>query len=64
MNLLVDYIMAGSIPDKTVFVNKGSECYLIDNGKDCLRFPQLDSALREADQKIPMHAVYAGQVEN
>ena len=28
---------------------------------NCVRIPELDSSHREADQKMPMHVVYAGQ---
>ena len=61
VNLLVDYIKSGRIRDKAVIVNQGSECFYTEHGNDCVRIPELDSLHREADQKIPMHAVYAGR---
>ena len=64
VNLLANYIMTGSIANKKVVVNKGSDCYMIDHGANCVRAPEFDSSHREADQKIPMHAVYVGQNSN
>lgn len=60
-NLLVDYIKTDIIKNKAFIVNRGSECFFIDHGTKCIRMPELDSPYREADQKIPMHAVYAGR---
>ena len=64
VNILLDYINSGCIKNKAVIVNKGSECFFIDHGNNCTRISELDSSHREADQKIPMHAVYAGQQNN
>ena len=64
VNILVDYINSGCIKNKAVIVNKGSECFFIDHGNNCTRISELDSSHRGADQKIPMHAVYAGQQNN
>ena len=65
VNLLANHIKSGRINKKGVIVNKGSECFLVtENGSNWARIPELNSTHREADQKIPMHAVYAGQNSN
>ena len=64
VNLLVDYIKSGRIRDKAVTVNQESECFFIEHGNDCVRFPELDSSHREAGQKIPMHTVYVRPKKN
>ena len=64
VNLLADYIMPGCIKNKLVFVNKGSDCYVVDHGNDSASKPELYSSHREADQKNPLHVVYAGQRTN
>ena len=38
--------------------------FFIERGNDCIHFPELDSFHREADQKIPLHAVYDGGENN
>ena len=59
--LLADYILSGALPGKNVYVNKESECYYKSTTGSPVRFINLDSNHREADQKIPMHAVVAGK---
>ena len=57
---LLDCIKSGRIRGKAVIVNQGFECFFVENGSNCVRFPEPDFSHREADQKIPMHAVYVG----
>ena len=59
--LLADFMIDGALPNKTVYVNKETECYYKSLSTPAVRFPDLDSNHREADQMIPMHAVHAGQ---
>ena len=58
VNVLVDCIKSGRIRHKAVIVNQGSESFFVEHGNSCLRYPELDSFHKEADQKIPMHAIY------
>ena len=60
VSLLVDNVKSGRIRDKAVIVNQGSKCFFIEHAIGCVRFPELDSLHRKADQEIPMHAVYVG----
>ena len=62
INILVNYILSNeSNIDKEIYINNGNECFLKYSNNNFIRFEELDSMHREADQKIPMHAVYAGK---
>ena len=64
-NLLADFFLNGGLPGKVVYANKESKCFYKNNlVDDPIPFPELNSNHREADQKIPMHAVYVGQSQN
>ena len=47
--------------EKQVFVNNGPKGYSKCLNSECIEFESLNSQHREADQKIPMHAVFAGR---
>ena len=38
--------------------------FFIGHGNGCVCFSELDSLHTNADQQIPMHAVYVGQEDN
>ena len=61
VSLLVEYIKSGAAANKAVVVNQKSQSFFENQTNNCVRIPELDSLHREADQKIPMHVVYAGQ---
>ena len=58
VNLLVDLTKDGAV-GKDVYVNRGNDCYFRQNNGKWIPFPILDSSHRQADQVIPLHAVYA-----
>ena len=61
VNILVDYILSDDCKiDKTVYINKQNSCYIKERNQAPREFEQLHSTHREADQKIPMHTVFAG----
>ena len=61
VNLLVKYITSVECTiEKQVFVNNGPKGYSKCLNSECIEFESLNSQHREADQKIPMHAVFAG----
>ena len=59
--MLVEYIKSGAVADEAVIVNQKCQCFFVNQTNNCVRIPKLDSSHKEADQKIPMHIVYAGQ---
>ena len=61
VNLLFEYIKSGAVANKAVIVNQTSQCFFVNQTNNCEYIPELDSSHREADQKITMHVVYAGQ---
>ena len=62
VNLLVKYITSVECTiEKQVFVNNGPKCYSRCLSSQCIEFESLNLQHREADQKIPMHAVFAGK---
>ena len=54
-----DLIKSVRTHDPAVIVNQGSECFL-ELGNRCIRLPELDFSHREAEQNLPMKAVYVG----
>ena len=58
VNLLVDLTKDGAV-GKDVYVNRGNDCYFRQNNGTWIPFPILDSSHCQADQVIPLHAVYA-----
>ena len=61
LDILVDYILCVECKiNKTVYVNKQSICFIKEENKPPQLFEQLHSTHREADQKIPLHVVFAG----
>ena len=61
VNLLVEYIKSGAVADEAVIVNQKCQCFFVNQTNNCVRIPELDSSHKKADQKIPMHIVYADQ---
>ena len=61
LNILVDYILSDECEiKKTVYVNKQAICFIKEECQPLRQFEQLHSTHREADQKIPLHTVFAG----
>ena len=61
VSLLVEYTKSAAAANKAVAVNQKSQSFFENQTNNCVRIPKLDSSHRQADQKIPMHVVYAGQ---
>ena len=62
VNLLVKYMTSVECTvEKQEFVNNGPKCYSKYLNSECIEFESLNSQHREADQKIPMHAVFPGR---
>ena len=62
--ILVDYILSDDCSiQKKVYINKQDKCYLKATNQAPRECENLLSKHREADQKIPMHAVFAGASE-
>ena len=55
VNLLVHFILESDITEKTIFVNKGNQCYYKRMNEKPVIFVDLCSSHKEADQKLPMH---------
>ena len=55
VNLLVQLILENDTIEKTIFVNKGSQCYYKCMNKKPLIFEDLCSSHKEPDQKLPMY---------
>ena len=62
VNLLVHFILESDIIEKTIFVNKGNQCYYKRMNKKPVIFENICSLHKEADQKLPKHAVYASRL--
>ena len=62
VNLLVHFILESGIIEKTIFVNKGNQCYYKRMNKKPIIFEDICSSHKEADLKLPMHAVYASHL--
>ena len=63
VNLLVHFILESDIIEKTTFVNKGNQCYYKSMNEDLVIFKVLFTTHKQADQKLPMDAVYASQLQ-
>ena len=65
INLLVRFILeSGLVHSKNIFVNNGNECYYKGIHEETKLSEELSSLHKEADPKIPMHAVYASCLDN
>ena len=61
VNLIVGFVLSNECTiGKTIYVNNQSVCYLKSLDHAWSEFEPLNSTHRVADQKIPMHAVFAG----
>ena len=49
---------------KNIFVNNSDKCYFKGIRGEAMIFEEFCYYHKEADQKIPMHAVYASQMAN
>ena len=61
VNLLIHFILESDIIERTIFVNKSNQCYYKRMNKKPVIFEDLCSLQKEADQKLPMNAVYTSQ---
>ena len=62
VNLLVYFILESGIIEKTIFVSKGNQSYCKRMNENPVTFEDLGSSHKETDQKLPMHSVYASQL--
>ena len=58
----MNIILKSDIIEKNIFMNKGIQCYCKRMNEKPVIFEDLCSSRKEADQKLPMHAVYASQL--